>query len=579
MVVLRRRRTSVVSAGAVVFLFAIVSLSSGLDLIPSKQASAATVAAGTSGELDCNGQSPVQQSVKAAMACTDIRGLPGVNTPYAWGGRFYDNGLYIGHDEPDMTFLSNKAGSGNDVTWNETLGSDPSATPTVTNPGSDVSHWFELSIAPWFSMALCNGSSYPLLPCTPESDANAPTCIGLCGPGDYPGAGSSFLELQFYPPGFPPFVDSVSCDNVHWCAAVHINDLECSYGFATCNPNCIEPTNFAFVQKDGIPTGPPSPQGANLASFNPNSQTLMMNPGDSITVHMFNAPASGGGNALEAEINDLTTGQSGFMQASAANGFQQTSIVDCSGTPFNYQPEYSSAASANTVPWAAIQTDISTEFEIGHFIACTSVTGLLGYGAGGSGDPIYNSCNGQYEAAAPGGDGFSSAETSDAACFAAGDTHGTLSTTPNPISGCLMDIFQNGDLDFDGSAYWQQWPTSSAATPTLPASFVQSMPTSSGDKYTHFFVQTDVALSESTCGGATPNCAVPPPGAPGNFYPYWSMVRTAKGDSCSIEFGNVSSGDGVNNMGKVSQYGTNQLSTLGYPEFEGPMQASSACGK
>ena len=39
----------------------------------------------------------------------------------------------------------------------------------------------------------------------------------------------------------------------------------------------------------------------------------------------------------------MTTGQSGFMQASAANGFMNTSIIDCSGTPFNFEPEYNTA--------------------------------------------------------------------------------------------------------------------------------------------------------------------------------------------------------------------------------------------
>ena len=100
----------------------------------------------------------------------------------------------------------------------------------------------------------------------------------------------------------------------------------------------------------------------------------MMNPGDTITVHMFDASATRGGHAFEVVIDDLTTGQTGYMQASAANGFANTSFTDCSGTPFNFQPEYSTASAANTIPWAALATNISTEFETGHFEACTSVT-------------------------------------------------------------------------------------------------------------------------------------------------------------------------------------------------------------
>jgi len=67
-------------------------------------------------------------------------------------------------------------------------------------------------------MALCNPRSYPLLPCAANSDDNAPA-------GRWPGGGSSFLEVQFYPPGEAPFVDNISCDNSHWCASLHINDL------------------------------------------------------------------------------------------------------------------------------------------------------------------------------------------------------------------------------------------------------------------------------------------------------------------------------------------------------------------
>ena len=67
--------------------------------------------------------------------CTDIRGIPGKGNANTWGGRFYDNGHYIGHDEPDTTFLSNAPGSGNNVNWTLTLGRDPTAAPTVRPPG------------------------------------------------------------------------------------------------------------------------------------------------------------------------------------------------------------------------------------------------------------------------------------------------------------------------------------------------------------------------------------------------------------------------------------------------------------
>ena len=174
------------------------------------------------GLLDCNGQSPIQKSVRVSLACSDPRSIYDGKS-----AQFFDNGQYIGHDEPIIRFLSKRHGSGNDITWIERLPRDPKALPTVANPGSDVTHWFELSIAPWFSMALCNAQSYPLNPCKPRSDSNAPKHPPTFDKG---GGGSSFLEMQFYPPGFAPFVDNESCDNTHWCASLHINDLECRPG-------------------------------------------------------------------------------------------------------------------------------------------------------------------------------------------------------------------------------------------------------------------------------------------------------------------------------------------------------------
>ncbi|HLJ02291.1 MAG TPA: hypothetical protein VKT31_02575, partial [Solirubrobacteraceae bacterium] len=486
------------------------------------------------------------------------------------------NGHYIGHDEPLMTFLSSAPGSGNNINWTETLGTDPSAPPQVSKPGSDVSHYFELTIAPWFGMALCNSESYPELPCAPNSDSNAPSCdSGNCPPGSYPGAGSSFLEMQFYPPGDAPFVDNVSCDNIHWCASLHINDLECTLNFAYCNTGCEEPTNFAFIQRNGVPTGPPAPQDATLATNTPNSETLLMNSGDKLKVHLWDAPVPGGSPgemALETSIEDVTTGQFGYMQASAKNGFMATSITDCSGTPFDYQPEYNTAARKNIVPWAADQLAVGTQFEIGHFTPCTKVGDpfTLQFAPGFS-DVAWTNCQGPYESTAP-PDGGSNPEVADALCYPAGDTHGDFRAPPNPIAGCLDDWFQNGDLDFDGSGYWPEWPTSTQAG-TYPGSFVQNLPVSLGRQYPGYYIETDSALSENTCTPSTlSGCAIPPPTAPGKFYPYWTRVSTQAG--CVLEFGNVSTG---NTNGADAQYGTNQAYRLGYPQFESATHSNSTC--
>ena len=164
-------------------------------------------------------------------------------------------------------------------------------------------------------------------------------------------------------------------------------------------------------------------------------------------------------------------------------------------------------------------------------------------------------------------------------CFYAGATHpgyngvGT-STQGDTMTGCQDDLFQNGDLDFDGTPYWKEWPT--GLTPTrYPSSFLELFPTSNGQQYSQFHFQTDIALSESTCGGnslttappGTPTaagCTVPPQG-PGGFYPYWS--QTQSNGTCALEFGNVSAG--VTTFGKDKQYGKDQFATYGYPQFIG----------
>ena len=571
----RRSRVLLGTLSAVALLLGVAWISG----IPAAASVASTpkYIPNSQGELDCNGFSPVQKPLRL-FDCADIRGFKTANAN-TWGGRFYDNGHYIGHDEPNTTFLSSAPGSGNNVTWTITLGRDPKAAPTDVDPGHDVTHWFELTPAPWFSMALCDPNSYPITPCTPESDSNAPTChAATCTSGQ--GGGSTFMEMQFYPPGEPPFIDSLSCDDAHWCAAVTIDSLECTAGMAFCNPNCEEPTNFAFIQRNGVPTGPPSPQDADAATEVPNRETLLMNPGDTIRFHMWDAPLpGGGGDAFEVYMDDLTTHQTGFMQASAGNGFQTTSSADCSGTPFNFQPEYNTAKRYNINPWGADQTDISTVFETGHWQPCTSLSDLISPNPLAPGDTggLYNTCAGPYvnvKGIIP-----SPAEIGNALCYYAGNTHpgynGVGTSTPgDTMTGCQDNLFQNGDLDFVGPPYYRgSWPTGPAPTSRVPSSFVEQFPTTNDSQYSQYFFQTDITLSEFQCGGGSyanasssaAGCSVPPVG-PGGFYPYWSQVQNS---GCALEFGNVSAGTGLTDFGQDKQFGTDQFATYGYPQFIG----------
>jgi hypothetical protein len=534
------RRTLAVLVVAAIALGAVAAAGSAATHSTRKAADAAGVRPNAIGQLDCNGFSGIQTPAHRTAACTDLRrvydGKP---------GRFYDNGHYIGHDEPSLRYLSARPGSSNNVTWVETLPRDPVAVPTVATPGKDITHWFELSIAPWFSMPICDPRSYPLAPCKPNSDSNAPKHPPTYDVG---GGGSAFMELQFYPPGFAPVPDAISCDNTHWCGALTIDSLECTAGFEDCNSNCEEPQQFAFLQRDGIPTGPPSPQRSNYASHTPNGQTLMMNPGDKLSIHMFDAALGGGGHALETRVTDLTTHQTGWMIASAHNGFMNTSFSDCSGHPFNFEPEYSTAKVGNIVPWAALQAGIVTQYEIGHFEACTSVTRPTPIDLGPFTDTFWNICKGPYESST-GPDKGSNPEVTSAPCYPKGDTH-KGHTAPNLVTGCVA-FFAGGDIDFDGSPYWPDWPNS--LTPNRdPSPFLQQQPTTNGAKYPQIQFETDVAASEQlTCGPSTLNgCRVPVPGSPGHFYPYFTHM-TINGQ-CQWAFGRMNQGI---TYGRDLQYG------------------------
>jgi hypothetical protein len=496
----------------------------------------AGVAPGPIGGLDCNGLSPVQAPAHTFAACADPRGAA------ADGYRGEDNNHYIGHDEPSVRFISDAPGSGNDVTFVERLGTDPAHLPTVSTPGRDYTHYFELTIAPWMSLDVCDPNSTPMRPCKPNSDSNAPdpNVVGS-------GAGAAFVELQFYAPGFGPFADNISCDNTHWCSALTIDSLECSPDGSSCNDNCFEPVNFAFIQRNGVPTGPPSPQLSDLSSSTPNAHTLMMNPGDTIVIHMFDTPLLGGGHALEASERDLTTGQSGYMIASAANGFMTTDPVSCDGTLFNFEPEYSSAAANNILPWGDGPYMLDNQYEIGHFEPCSKVTQPQTIALSDTvSDTFWTNCKGPYDR----GKEDPTLEPDDSPCYPFGDTHGGLAP-PNLVTGCPVFFDAIGDLDYDGTSYYADWPTSSQPG-LFPGTMPQAQPTTRGRAYPQIQFETDLAATESTCDlSSGAGCTVPPPG-PGNFYPYWTLVQDRQ-LGCTWQFGNA--GRTGNSFGGDAQYG------------------------
>ena len=545
----------------------------------AKTVSAGTIAPAPANELDCNGHSGKYVTVRpVAATCVDpVKVLNGKHF------RFEDNEHYIGHDEPSVKFISHAPGSGNTMTYLTRIPVDPKTAPTASGR---VTNYGELSVAPWFGLPMCDSLSFPQGNCTPDSDSNNPNV-----------AGSAFMELQLYPPGYTPFVDSMSCSATQWCAALNIDSLECNIS-GNCNGNCIEPVNFDYLQTNGVPAGPPNPQQTNVSTFTPNASTLKINGGDVLRVSITDPPRG-----FTTTIRDLTTHQTGTMTASAANGFSDTNMSDCSGVPHTWHAEYSTAAQQNQVPWAALEGGVLMQQEIGHAEVCNSVTNKDPFTfTGGSqsySDPNdFDTCVGGTEGpnatgegpcnqtgicqnattqgpngpvACPTNDSNSGAlcEFADGSCFQKGTRTATVNGAPvtevSAANFCLAGRFQNGDLDFDGTSYQSfTWPD---GTRNHPTAFDYVGPfQANGRPYPQIQFETDIGGSEILCDITTgANCTAPPIGS--KFYPFWSLSPQpaplgSHQTVCVWNFGNVLPNT-FKTFGKDAQYGTPDVAIFG----------------
>ena len=429
--------------------------------------------------------------------------------------RYNYEGAYTGHDEPSVLFYSNKAGSGNNMTYRLTLPKDPVAQPKQDGSGST---WgFQLHPAFWFGVAMCDSQSYPEWTnrCRGASDEN----IFASGDPDSPHfighhPGTAFMELQFYPPGWTPWPAGISCDPTKWCGALTVDSLTESPTTLN-NQDCLdrageEPVNFAFLTLSGKPHGAPSPLKLNAASLTPNPATdLFMNSGDKLSVTLKNTP-----DGLRTAVRDHTTGQIGWMTSSAANGFAQLNYLPdakkCTERRYDYHPMYSTSTPSTYVPWAAHTYNVAFSDEIGHFEYCNAVDPL----------PI-GDCT------SPGhGDHEDKVDADDVGCFDASD-----SLLVN-ITGCI-----GLDQDFDGPGYRRTWPGTLRNTTrdrsVHPTSQLFSSPLFNGDRnYGRVAFETDLPAIEFAtrpfCNVFTGDgCVNPPKGA--NFYPFFSAVKVGKG--------------------------------------------------
>jgi hypothetical protein len=434
-------------------------------------------------------------------------------------------GAYTGHDEPSLLFYSNTAGSGNSNLYLMQLPTEPKELPIQSGLGGTWN--FQLHIAFWLGMALCDNQSAPEFthaPCTPNSDTNIFDGTDPAG-ADYIGKhpGTAFLELQFYPPGWAPWPPGVSCDPTRWCAAMAIFSLNQDLNTGTVNnADCLntvglEPANFAFITRNGVPHAPPGPLDLTNASFTPNPATdLFMNQGDVLAIDIHNGAAG-----LTATIIDLTSHRTGSMTASAQNGFAQVlyepSSATCHEAPYTFRPMYSTSSEHTRVPWAAHSYNVAISDEIGHFEYCNAVTEEGG------------DCTSNNEG---------SIDDDDTGCFS------PAFSTLVRIGGCIAT-----DNDFDGTSYQPVWPGTNPnrgqdqkfhSTPILITSPLFNLV----HNYSRVAFEADLPRIEAADFGGNcnrftgANCVNPPPGS--NFYPIYTTADPKHAEGASKLISNLS---------------------------------------
>lgn len=454
---------------------------------------------------------------------------------------------YVGHDEPAVLFYSNKPGSGNTGVYLFRLPKDPKTQP-VQNGTNGVTWSFELHPAFWAGMAMCDSQSDPNFTnvCNPSTDANIfdnpdPTAPDFIG--KHPG--TAFMELQFYPPGW----NGNDCYPTMWCSALTIDSFSVKESTGQDNnKDCLntvgrEPVNFAFITFNGKSQAPANALARatdpTFAAGIPDpAQTVSFNPGDIILIFIHDTP-----DGFRAEEVDLTTGVSGSMTASIANGFGQVNFdptaTACSTTPYAFHPMYSTSNEHTRVVWAAHNFNTAFSDEIGHFEWCDAFAFEFGpCTMAGSSDP--------------GG-----LDADDIICA---DNAG-FPTLP-VVTGCEFTEF-----DFDGVPYQAaSWPGGTAdsdddaALRPEPVKFTSPLFV---DKHGHLRNYKRVAF-EADIPAITNNppchhrtgvgCVNPPPGA--QFYPIYSTTELFPG-VCAWQEGGGNIKGTINNFGGTStaEYG------------------------
>ncbi len=440
-------------------------------------------------------------------------------------------GHYIGHDEPSVGFQSNRPGSGNDVTYTVRLPKNP---PTLPRQDEKGGTWdFMLRPTFWLGMVLCDTQSAPEFThrCTPDSDANNKVSANPRSPnyiGKHPG--NAFMEIQWYSPGYVPQFDGFGCTATQYCAALTIDSFPFNqntgqFNNADCDNFPLageEPVNWAYFTRSGKSQAPANPLATSrdllddgvAKALNPDpSVDLMMNPGDTIRVHIHDTAAG-----VRVDMTDVTTGRHGSMTASKRNGFGQVlfqpNSAKCHERAYAFHPMYDTAVPRGNT-WSAHADNLSFSDEIGHFEYCDAIDGE----GGNCTDP-----------APP----DTALDSDDVACF-----DGAASTLVQ-LTGCFAGV---GDFDWDGTSYQRDWPGTLAnrrldrrlhETPLMISS-----PTTRGHQYRRALFEVNLPSNETpdvggVCDTSTgEGCTLPAPGTA--FYPIWTTRMV--GGKCTFQQG------------------------------------------
>jgi hypothetical protein len=470
--------------------------------------------------LGSSGQ-PEPLCLSRSSLCTDP-----YNNPY---------GKYVGHDEPSLEYKSGVPGSGNDMTYTVTLPTDPKQQPNASGAGGST--WnFQLRPTFWFGLTLCDSQSAPEFTqtCAPDTDANNLVGTNPAAP-DYIGKhpGNAFMELQFYGPGYVPQFEGFGCAATVYCAAMTIDSRTLDQNTGTentkaCNNFVLggpEPVNWAYVTKSGVSQAPANPlftgtlSAPDFSAVNPDlTKDLLMNPGDRIRIHMHDTPAG-----FQTDLTDLTTGQSGSMTASIANGFGHIlytpNSTTCQEAPYAFHPEYNTANPRGNT-WSAHTYNVAFSDEIGHFENCLQI-------------------DANFNCVSPGSQDAAGLDPDDGNNFCVPGTDSSLVH----IDGCFSP-----DSDYDAQSYRNDWPGTNPVPGQdrkfhpSPVLFTSPLTDNGTVNYSTIAFETDLPAIEGAGSQDNPpfcnrvtgaNCVNPPNGA--QFYPFFS-TRIDRG-TCSWQEG------------------------------------------